>query len=82
MEEGECVYYVKDEAKAYLGVNKITSNLMDIYLDSGKVTGVNYKGKPDGILYPVNELTTKELLLKRFFWYDAMRPKGKNDLLK
>ncbi len=82
VEEGECVYYVKDEANAYLGVNKITSNLMDIYLDSGKVTGVNYKGKPDGILYPVNELTTKELLLKRFFWYDAMRPKGKNDLLK
>jgi lipopolysaccharide export system protein LptA len=80
--EGECIYYIKDDAKAYLGVNKIKSEGMDIYLDSSKVQAVNYRGKPDGIMYPIMELKPKELQLKNFFWHNAVRPKSKKDLLK
>ncbi len=80
--DGECVYYIKDDAKAYIGVNKITCTNMDIYLDSSQVQGVNYIGTPEGIMHPINELTPKELLLKNFFWRANLRPKSKRDLLQ
>lgn len=79
--EGECIYYIKDESKAYLGVNKITCTNMDIYLDSNKVVAVSYKSKPEGIMHPINELQPKELLLKKFIWHEKLRPKSKDDLL-
>ncbi len=81
-QEGECIYYIKDDVKAYIGVNKITCVNMDIYLDSGQVKGVNYKGVPDGIMYPLKELTPEELLLKKFFWYGSLRPKSKKNLIE
>jgi lipopolysaccharide export system protein LptA len=80
--DGECVYYIRDESKAYIGVNKITCANMDIYLDSNKVQGVSYKEKPKGTMHPILELKPAELLLKKFHWYEAIRPKSKEDLLR
>jgi lipopolysaccharide export system protein LptA len=79
--DGECVYYVRNQAKAYIGVNKIKCENMDIWLDSNEVSSVNYKSNPDGILYPVLELKPSELQLKGFQWKEALRPKSKLDLI-
>lgn len=82
LHEAECIYYIKDDAKAFIGVNKIVSVNLDIYLDSNQVQGVNYKGMPDGVLHPITELSLAEQKLKKFVWYQAIRPRSKEDLLK
>jgi lipopolysaccharide export system protein LptA len=79
--DGECVYYVRNEAKAYIGVNKIKCENMDIYLDSNQVSSVNYKANPEGTLYPILDLSPKELQLKGFQWKEALRPKSREELI-
>lgn len=81
LKDGECVYFVKDDSSAFIGVNKIKCDRMDILLEEGKVSSVNYIGQPDGIVYPVSELTPAELLLKGFNWLEKRHPKKKTDLL-
>ena len=57
------------------------SDLM-IHVNENKVQQISLLKDPDGTLYPIGELSTKDLRLKGFVWKDSLRPRTKEDIYK
>jgi len=58
----------------YIGVNKVSSEDITIYLDSGKVDRIVFKVKPAGNLSPFEGIDLKEYKLSGFAWWEQLRP--------
>jgi len=76
---GQTVYYGKDKNK-YIGVNKADCSDLLIFMKNNEVQKITFITKPDATLFPINELSPKELLLKNFLWKIDLRPKSKKDI--
>jgi lipopolysaccharide export system protein LptA len=61
--------------KKRMGLNRLYSSELRIYLDSGEVSGITYFDKPDGIFYPMDKIKEEEKFIKNFEWKSALRPK-------
>lgn len=80
---GESIYYAKDEAGGYIGVNKAVCSNMILYFDSTRqVSRICFLTKPDATLFPLGEFPMEESRLRNFSWLDSLRPKSKDDLFR
>ena len=80
---GESIYYAKDEAGGYIGVNKAVCSNMILYFDSTRqVSRIYFLTKPDATLFPLGEFPMEESRLRNFSWLDSLRPKSKDDLFR
>ncbi len=77
----ETVYFAKD-GETIIGVNKISSSTMKIYLGNNKIDKIWFYTKPSSTLYPPNQLSPQETLLPDFKWLDKLRPKNKYEIMK
>jgi lipopolysaccharide export system protein LptA len=67
----ESIYYSKDEeTDAYIGVNRISSGLMDVYLDSNGIENIRFfsPSSPEGTMYPPLDIPEDQQLLQGFQW--------------
>ncbi len=80
MENCESVYYAKDDAGKFVGVNLAESEKMRIVIDEDQIQSITYIGKPSATLYPLYELSEEELKLKGFRWLNASRPRDMFDV--
>lgn len=77
----ETIYYPKDDKDSTLiGLNKTQSSFVVMYLKNKKVKKVVMTTVSNGTMYPLNQLSGKDLYLKNFFWLEDQRPKNKKDL--
>jgi lipopolysaccharide export system protein LptA len=76
---GQTVYYAKDKEKI-IGVNRADCTDLLIFLKENKVDKITFINQPEATLYPINELSPKELLLKDFIWKGSERPMSKKDV--
>ena len=65
-----------------MGMNRIYSSDIRVYLDSGEVKGITYFDKPDGVFYPMNQLNTEEQFIQYFKWNAVLRPKSWKELIQ
>ena len=72
-DQGEVVYYVKDESGAYMNVNDIDCKQMMMYFDSNSVNKINFMVDPSAVLYPMRQINHKTLQLKGFKWLKELR---------
>ena len=78
----ENIYYAQDEQKRFVGVNKNSSDLIEIIFVEGKPKRVKFINNLEGGLLPMRGKTNHdELKLKSFNWQDKIRPKSKFDIL-
>jgi lipopolysaccharide export system protein LptA len=77
---GESVYYVKDDKKAYIGVNKINSSNIKIGVKDRKIDRINFIKDPDAVLTPIKKADPRDLKLKGFKWRGSEQPKSLEDL--
>ncbi len=78
----ENIYYAQDEEKRFVGVNKNSSDLIEIFFAEGKPKRVKFINNLEGNLLPMRGKTNHdELKLKSFNWQDKLRPKSKFDIL-
>ena len=78
----ENIYYAQDEQKRFVGVNKNSSDLIEIIFAEGKPKRVKFINNLEGNLLPMRGKTNHdELKLKSFNWLDKIRPKSKFDIL-
>lgn len=75
-DQGEVVYYVKDESGAYMNVNDIDCKKMMMYFDSNTVNKINFMVEPSAVLYPMRQINHKTLQLKGFKWLKELRFKN------
>lgn len=77
----ETIYYPRDEKDSTLvGLNKTQSSFVVMYLKNKKVKRIVMTSASTGTMYPLTQLSGKDLYLKNFFWLEDQRPKKKQDI--
>lgn len=77
----ENVYYATDEDKSFIGVNKSSADIIDVFFEESKPQKVVFLRNLDGTTYPMRSTNHDELKIRGFKWQDALRPKSKYELL-
>ena len=77
----ENVYYATDEGGNFIGVNKNSSDVVEIRFADGKAKRVLLINGVDGTMYPMRQVNHEDLKLRNFKWLDDKRPKSKYDIL-
>jgi lipopolysaccharide export system protein LptA len=77
----ESVYYAQDDENKFIGVNKATADIIDMYFSEKKPQRVVFRSNLVGTTYPMRQVNHEELRLRGFKWLEDLRPKTKLDLL-
>jgi hypothetical protein len=75
------IYYAQDDFKKFIGVNKSSSDVIDVLFDDGKPQKVLFLRGLEGTTYPMRQINHNEIKLRGFSWLDGKRPKSKFDIL-
>lgn len=75
------VYYATDEEKRFIGVNKSSSDVIDVFFDDSKPQRVVFLRNLEGMSYPMRQVDHEEIKLRNFKWLNDKRPKTKFDIL-
>ncbi len=76
----ETVYYVQDELDKFIGMNRASSDAIDMFFDGRKPQKVKFINDLKGVTYPMKQIPAEEDKLKGFNWQDDKRPKTKFEL--
>jgi lipopolysaccharide export system protein LptA len=64
----EVIYYLYDDSNELIGINKCVSSNINIIFDKNTVESIKFIKKPDGTIYPEDELPENARKLKGFLW--------------
>ncbi len=78
----ESIYYPQDDDSAYIGMNRSSGDVIDIYFVKKELNKVKFINNVDGTLYPVRQIPPDKKQLKNFKWLDKRRPKDKLELFE
>jgi lipopolysaccharide export system protein LptA len=78
----ESVFYPQDEDSAYIGMNRSSGDVIDIYFLNKEVTKVIFVNDVNGTLFPLKQIPDDKKKLKGFKWLDSRRPKHKLELFE
>ncbi|MCL1850177.1 MAG: hypothetical protein FWF70_02040 [Bacteroidetes bacterium] len=76
----ELVYYVMDDDSLLIGINRMETTEMKMFLDNNEIEELRFYDYPDGKFWSDKELPMKDRKLKDFRWLDAYRPKEIADI--
>jgi lipopolysaccharide export system protein LptA len=78
----ETVYYVREDDKSLIGVNKAAGSRMRLYVKDSKIETIKYFDKPAGNMFPDKDVPADQRLLKGFNWRSNVRPLNKDDIFR
>lgn len=76
----ESIYYVMDDDSAVVGVNKASSDIIDMRFRNKELYRVVFISSVTGTMYPIRQATETERYLPNFKWLEERRPKTKYEL--
>ncbi len=76
----ETIYYVREEDKTLIGINKAVSSDMLIFLEHNEIQTITYLDRPTATMWPEKDISPYDLKLKNFKWLDDHRPRSKEDI--
>ena len=76
----ESIYYAQDDENKFIGVNKATADIIDIFFQQKKPERVVFRSSLVGTTYPMRQVNHEELRLRGFKWLSDLRPKTKYEL--
>ena len=79
-ENGESLYFLKDDNGLRIGSNHITCTNMNIYLKDKEIDRIWFFENPKAIMKPPNSLGESEKSLNGFRWEGKQRPMNKYDI--
>lgn len=80
--QAESVYYAQDEDSAYLGMNRATGDVIDLYFKNDDLQKVLFVNDIKGKFYPMKGIPEDQRYLKNFIWLNDKRPKNKLELFE
>ena len=80
--QAESIYYMQAEDSAYLGMNRATGDVIDIFFKKDELSRVVYINQIQGTMYPMAKIPEEDRKLKTFEWLDNKRPKNKAELFE
>lgn len=78
----ESIFYPQDEDSAYVGMNRSSGDVIDIYFVNKQLNKVKFINDVNGTMYPMKQIPVGTNTLKGFTWYDKRRPKNKLELFE
>jgi hypothetical protein len=78
----ETIYFVREEDKSLIGVDKAASSNMLIFLENNKINTITYIEKPIHVLTPEKDVSVHDLKLRGFVWMEERRPMSVLDIFK
>jgi lipopolysaccharide export system protein LptA len=80
--QAESIYYAQDKDSAYLGMNRATGDVIDLYFKKDDLQKVLFVNSIEGKFYPMKDIPNDQKYLKDFIWLDNKRPKNKLELFE
>jgi lipopolysaccharide export system protein LptA len=81
-QKAESIYYAQDKDSAYVGMNRATGDVIDMYFLKNQLDKVKFINDVHGIMHPMNQIPEDQKYLKNFKWQDKRRPKNKLELFE
>jgi len=81
-QKAESIYYAQDKDSAYVGMNRATGDVIDMYFLKNQLDKVKFINDVHGIMHPMNQIPEDQKFLKNFKWQDKRRPKNKLELFE
>lgn len=78
----ESIYYPQDDDSAFIGMNRSSGDVIDIYFVNKELNKVKFINSVDGTLYPLRQIPAELKQLKGFKWLDKRRPRNKLELFE
>ena len=76
----ESIYYAKDNEEKMVGINKASSNIIDMRFKNKELNRVVFISEVTGTMLPIRQATAEDKQLRGFNWQEAKRPKTKFEL--
>lgn len=76
----ETIYFLWEEDKTPVGMTRISSSDMNIFLKDNQLETITYLKEPKAKLYPPERIPADQLKLNGFLWLIDKRPKKKEDI--
>lgn len=76
---GQTLYYARS-GNNLIGINRADCSRLMIWVNDDEVESISFYNQPDAQLYPPDELSPSEALLKDFEWRGEERPEKVEDL--
>ena len=76
----ENIYYAIDEQENYIGVNRSTCDIIDMYFFNKKPKKIVFRNNLEGTTFPMKQVSHSTMRLRGFKWLEDIRPKTKADL--
>jgi lipopolysaccharide export system protein LptA len=76
----ETIYFAMDEEDKFVGMNRATSDAIDMFFEEKKAKKVKFINDLKGVTYPIRQIPAGEDQLKGFQWKESRRPKTKFEM--
>ena len=76
----ETVYFMLDEEERFIGMNRATSDAIDMFFADRKPKKVKFINDLKGVTYPMRQIPPEEDFLRGFSWQEEKRPKSKFEM--
>jgi len=76
----ESVYYAMDDEGGFVGMNRATSDAIDLFFENRQAKIVKFINDLKGVTYPMRQIPPSEDRLNGFNWQENRRPKTKYEL--
>jgi len=80
--QSESIYYAQDEDSAYVGMNRASGDVIDLYFKNDDIIKVLFVNDIRGKMYPMKYIPEDQKFLKNFIWLEDRRPKNKLELFE
>lgn len=77
----ESIYYAADDNGGFIGGNRNTSDVIDVYFLNRKPNKVVFRNNLAGTITPIKQINYNEYRVRGFKWLDDKRPKTKFEML-
>lgn len=81
-ENAESLYYIFDNSKLLIGINKTTSEKIKIKFLEREVDNISFFENSKGNMSPEDQINDTEKLLQNFRWESSIRPMHKFDVFR
>lgn len=78
----ESIYFAQDEDSSYIGVNRTSADMIDMYFANKELKKVVFRNQVKGKTVPMRESDPTFTRLNGFKWQDNRRPKTKFELFQ
>jgi lipopolysaccharide export system protein LptA len=80
IKNAEVIYYMRNDAKELIGINKNVSSKINMIFDKNTIETITFFKQVDGTIYPEKELPENARKLRGFIWRGDERIKSKDDI--